>query len=97
MYIYVYIYIHIHIYSYVHIYTHIYICIYILFRTGHTATQLKSGDYFGEMAFIATCKKFLRDKDDSELPEQAIRVADVVATAPCRMLEFSVKVLQCVV
>lgn len=28
---------------------------------GHTATELKSGDYFGEIAFAATCGKFLRE------------------------------------
>ena len=59
--------------------------------SGHTATELKSGDYFGEIAFTATCGKFLRDKSDKSPPEQAVRVADIKATSPCRMLELSVK------
>lgn len=53
------------------------------------STVLSSGDYFGEIAFMATCKKFLGEQ--SEVPEQSIRVADVVATSECRMLELSVK------
>jgi hypothetical protein len=48
-----------------------------------SADELKSGDYFGEIAFVATCKKLLRDKSDSEPPEQAIRVADVVVLQFC--------------
>ena len=59
--------------------------------SGHTAQNLKSGDYFGELAFVATCKKFLRDEDDKEAPEEAVRAADVVATSTCRILELSVK------
>ena len=58
---------------------------------GQSADELKSGDYFGEIAFVATCKKLLRDKSDSEPPEQAIRVADVVALTACRLFELSVK------
>lgn len=58
---------------------------------GKTATDLKSGDYFGEIAFVATCRKFLRDPSDTEPPEQAVRVADVVASSPCRIFELSVK------
>jgi CRP-like cAMP-binding protein len=58
---------------------------------GHTAQTLKSGDYFGELAFVATCKKFLRDKDDTSAPEQAVRAADVVATSTCRIFQLSVK------
>jgi len=30
---------------------------------GVEATQLKSGDYFGEMSFMATCRRFLKDDD----------------------------------
>ena len=35
--------------------------------SGQTATELKSGDYFGEIAFAATCNKFLRDKSDTSV------------------------------
>jgi len=58
---------------------------------GHTAQTLKSGEYCGEIAFVATCKKFLRDKNDKSAPESAVRVADVVATSTCRLFELSVK------
>jgi CRP-like cAMP-binding protein len=58
---------------------------------GHTAQNLKSGDFFGELAFVATCQKFLRDESDtSSPPEEAVRAADVVATSTCRILQLSV-------
>jgi CRP-like cAMP-binding protein len=58
---------------------------------GQVASELKSGDYFGEMAFIATCQKFLKLSDEGESQSQAVRAADVMATSSTRMLEFSVK------
>ena len=61
---------------------------------GVAATDLKSGDYFGEIAFLATCKKVLGEKVDEAQHQRrcpTLRQADVVATASSRMLEFSVK------
>ena len=62
---------------------------------GRTATVFKSGDYFGELAFIATVNKILKDGSNSDaynfLPEESIRVADVKATSDARILELSVK------
>ena len=41
------------------------------------ATQLKSGDYFGEMSFMATCRRFLKDDDqhmtDTGSPREKLR------------------------
>lgn len=63
---------------------------------GTEATRLRSGDYFGEMSFMATCRRFLKN-DDSEITDtDVIRTADVVATSSCRMMEFSVRRVSCV-
>lgn len=40
---------------------------------GHTATELKSGDYFGEIAFAATCGKFLRESRE----EVSVRLFEI--------------------
>jgi len=69
---------------------------------GVTANKFKSGEYFGEIAFVSTCKKVLRnvnfnlrehDKVDKTPLSSVLtmRQADVYATAQSRMLEFSVK------
>ena len=58
---------------------------------GVEATRLRSGDYFGEMSFMATCRRFLRDDDAQITDTDVIRTADVVATSSCRMMEFSVR------
>jgi len=60
---------------------------------GLTATELEHGEYFGETAFVATCKKELRDLQSSAITgsHKLVHQADVVATAPCRLLEFCVK------
>jgi CRP-like cAMP-binding protein len=58
---------------------------------GEEVTQLRSGDYFGEMAFMATCRRFLKDDDTEIADTQVIRSADVVATSSCRMMEFAVR------
>ena len=58
---------------------------------GEEVTQLRSGDYFGEMAFMATCRRFLKDDDTDIVDTEVIRSADVVATSSCRMMEFAVR------
>lgn len=66
---------------------------------GITANELKSGEYYGEIAFVASCKKVLRNVDsniengDKSLLSSVLtlRQADVHATASSRMLELSVK------
>ena len=54
------------------------------------ATRLGAGDCFGEMSFMGTCRRFLRDCDDSIADTDVIRTADIVATSKCRMLQLSV-------
>jgi CRP-like cAMP-binding protein len=62
---------------------------------GRRATEFKAGDYFGEFAFIATVNKILRDRSSQDaynfLPDESMRVADVVATSTSRILELSVR------
>ena len=46
---------------------------------GLIATEFKSGDFFGEIAFVATCKKILGDnKDKGQSRCLTLRQADVV-------------------
>ena len=54
------------------------------------ATRLGAGDCFGEMSFMGTCRRFLKDCDDSIADTDVIRTADIVATSKCRMLQLSV-------
>mmetsp|Transcript_51794 Transcript_51794/g.83570 ORF Transcript_51794/g.83570 Transcript_51794/m.83570 type:complete len:409 (+) Transcript_51794:3-1229(+) len=69
---------------------------------GVTANEFKSGEYFGEIAFVSTCKKVLRNvnfnlREHEKVDKTSLssvltmRQADVYATAQSRMLEFSVK------
>merc|ERR1719163_1928475 len=64
---------------------------------GHALPDvLTSGNHFGEISFVASCKGYLRDShapasrrhSEGEAPEDSIRVADVVAMTPCRVLEL---------
>ena len=57
---------------------------------GVEATRLGAGDYFGEMSFMGTCRRFLKDDDDSMTDTDVIRTADIVATSRCRMLQLTV-------
>jgi CRP-like cAMP-binding protein len=58
---------------------------------GVEATKLSSGDCFGEMSFIATCRRFMKNQDESLADTDVIRTADVVATSSSRMVELSVR------
>jgi hypothetical protein len=52
---------------------------------------LGSGDYFGEMAFLATCRRFFKNEDANITDTDVMRTADIIATSTCRMMEFSVR------
>ena len=59
---------------------------------GEVVTRLSSGDFFGEMSFIATWRKFLRHGRASDITDtDVLRTADVMATCKCRVMEFSVR------
>ena len=56
---------------------------------GTILTDLKSGSTFGEVAFVASCRKVLRIQGCKE--ELAVRVCDVVAVDTVHVLELSVR------
>jgi hypothetical protein len=45
---------------------------------GLIAGKFKQGDFFGEIAFVAMCKKVLGDKEDKASHSLTLRQADVV-------------------
>eukprot|EP00960_Hanusia_phi_P057916 763710-Hanusia_phi.AAC.6 len=55
------------------------------------AQTLCSGDLFGEIAFLATCRKFIKDKNGKPSGgKDQLRVCDVVASGDCKCWELSV-------
>ena len=55
---------------------------------GITAGKFKQGDFFGEIAFVATCKKVLGDKKDTASQDLTLRHADVVRGTHQRHVEL---------
>uniref|UniRef100_A0A7S0H7X9 protein-tyrosine-phosphatase n=1 Tax=Hanusia phi TaxID=3032 RepID=A0A7S0H7X9_9CRYP len=62
----------------------------LVVANGQTVSQLKDGDFFGEMAFVATCRKFIHlDDSPSGTDANQLRTCDVVADVDCTCWELS--------
>ena len=62
----------------------------LVVANGQTVSRLKDGDFFGEMAFVATCRKFIHlDDSPSGTDDNQLRTCDVVADVDCTCWELS--------